>query len=90
MSSKGLAFHTETQLYRGTRLAVSLAWPALLDARCTLRLAIEGTVVRTHGDLVVMSIASHDFRTSGRAEPAAQEEIASLARDIDSLCSGLV
>jgi PilZ domain-containing protein len=87
MSSKGLAFRTETPLTRGTRLAVSLAWPALLDHRCMLRLAVEGTVVRTDGDLVVVSIATHDFRTSGRTNGPARDEIATLARGMDSLYS---
>ena len=86
MSSKGLAFRTAEPLHRGVRLSISLAWPALLDHRCLLRLQVEGTVIRTDGDLVVMSIETHDFRTSGLAA-SAREEIAAVQRNMDDFCA---
>jgi hypothetical protein len=86
MSSKGLAFRTAEPLHRGARLSISLAWPALLDHRCLLRLQVEGTVIRTDRDLVVMSIETHDFRTSGLAA-SAREEIDSLQRNMDDFCA---
>ena len=86
MSSKGLAFRTGTVLDRGTRLQISLAWPALLDNRCMLRLQVEGTVIRTDGELVVIAIDSHDFRTSGRSV-LARDEIAGLERDMNGFCA---
>lgn len=85
MSSKGLAFRTELPLERGQRLAISMAWPALLDEKCHLRLALEGTVVRREGSLVAMAIESHDFRTSGRAGAAARQELEAIARTIEPL-----
>jgi len=88
MSSKGLAFRTGTALDRGARLSISLAWPALLDNHCMLRLLVEGTVVRIDGDLVVIAIDSHDFRTSGRSA-LARDEIAGLERDMNGFCARL-
>lgn len=85
MSSKGLAFRTDTPLAQGVRLGVSLAWPALLDDRCLLRLNLEGTIVRIQGDLIVLRIESHDFRTSGKLSANSRDEIAAMTRDIDNL-----
>jgi hypothetical protein len=85
MSSNGLAFSTELPLERGQRLAVSVAWPALLDHKCRLRLSVEGTIVRTDGRLVALAIESHDFRTSGRGGPAARQELEAIARTIEPL-----
>ena len=84
MSSKGLAFRTDVVLTPGMRLSASMVWPALLDQTCRLRLTLEGTVVRTQGDLVVLGIESHDFRTTGKSGMAA-EEVNSLAREIAAI-----
>lgn len=73
ISSKALAFRTDAPLERGTRLSVSLAWPAKLDD-CMLRLAFEGVVLRGRGNLIVMSIERPEFRTAGRMPPPAREE----------------
>jgi hypothetical protein len=36
-----------------------------------LRLVVNGTVIRIEGNLVVVRIGRHDFRTSGRPGSAA-------------------
>ena len=54
------------------RLSVSLAWPAQIG-ECLLRLAFEGTVLRTRGNLVVVSIERPEFRTAGKAATARTE-----------------
>jgi len=84
MSSKGLAFRTDTPLDTGTRLAVSIAWPAMLDDHCRLRLTIEGTVLRTDGSLVVMEVETHDFRTSGRSTTAAPGRSSLVAQQVEA------
>ena len=80
ISSKGLAFRTDGPIAPGSRLSVSLAWPAKLDNQCTLRLVLEGTVLRTDGNLVVLAIERTEFRTAGKATGAAREEIAAMTR----------
>jgi hypothetical protein len=78
ISSKGLAFYADGPVERGMRLSVSLAWPAKLDNQCTLRLVLEGTVLRTQGNLVVIVVERSEFRTAGTSTGAAREEIAAM------------
>ena len=85
ISSKGLAFHTDGLLERGLRLSVSMAWPARLDNQCILRLVFEGLVLRTRGNLVVVSIEQPEFRTAGKIAAAARQELAGVARGIGAL-----
>ena len=80
ISSKGLAFRTDTPLQPGMRLSVSMAWPAKLDNQCMLRVVFEGTIVRTDGSLAVLAIEHSEFRTAGTSTGAAREEIAAMAR----------
>jgi hypothetical protein len=80
ISSKGLAFHAEGPLERGLHLSVSMAWPAKLDDKCTLRLVLEGTVLRSEGTLVVIAIERTEFRTAGSSSGPAREEIAAMTR----------
>jgi hypothetical protein len=81
ISSKALAFRADGHLECGMRLRVSLAWPAKLDDQCKLRLAFEGTVLRTRGNLVVLAIQRPEFRTAGRIT-AARQELPTVAQDI--------
>ena len=82
INSKALAFRADGPIERDMRLKVSLAWPATLDDQCMLRLAFEGTVLRTRGNVVVVSIERPEFRTAGRITPAARQELATHAGDI--------
>ena len=67
ITSKSLAFRTDgPPIEHEMRLNVSLAWPAQLGD-CMLRLAFEGAVLRTRGNLVVVSIERPEFRTAGKA-----------------------
>ena len=68
IGSRGLAFRDDGPLQIGMRLRVSMAWPAKLD-ECKLRLVFEGVVLRTHGNLVIVSIMHAEFRTAGEARP---------------------
>jgi hypothetical protein len=85
ISSKGLAFRTGSPLSLGAHLSVSMLWPVLLDERCHLRLFMEGSVVRVEGDLVVTSIDSYEFRTSGRAAESAAEALAGAIRGAEEV-----
>jgi len=83
MSSMGLAFRSDTPMPRGARLSVSLAWPARLDNQCMLRMVFEGDVVRSEGDLVVLTVERYEFRTSGKGSSAARHEVASMVRGVE-------
>jgi hypothetical protein len=61
ISGRALAFHTDEPPKRGSRLAVSIAWPAKRDD-CSLRLVFEGCVLRASGGLVVVTILRPEFR----------------------------
>ena len=65
-----------------------MAWPAKLDNQCTLRLGFEGVVVRTKGNLVVLTIERPEFRTAGKATAAARQEMAAMASGIGALVAG--
>lgn len=90
ISSKGLAFHTETPLQPGMRLSVSMAWPAKLDNQCLLRLQFQGTVLRKHASLVVLTLEHPEFRTAGKSTEPARQEMAALASSIDALMASPV
>jgi hypothetical protein len=90
MSSVGLAFRSTTPVPRGARLTVSLAWPAKLDNECLLRMVFDGDVVRTEGDLVVITIERYEFRTSGKGSSAARNEVAGMVRNVEMHLSSRV
>lgn len=79
ISSKAVAFRADTPIACGSRLNVSMAWPVKLD-ECSLRLALEGTVLRVRGNLVVVSIERTEFRTAGRSMASGRGETA------DNMC----
>jgi hypothetical protein len=65
MSSNGVLFTTERPLALGTRLEVSLNWPALLDHKCPLKLVTTGRVVRSESGMAAIVIERYEFRTQG-------------------------
>ena len=85
ISSRGLAFRADGPLEVGWGLNVSMAWPAKLNNQTMLRLVFEGAVLRVHGDLAVVTIDRPEFRTAGRSQVAASEEIGAMGSAIDSL-----
>jgi len=85
ISSKGVAFRSDLPLAEGAHLSLSMRWPVLLGERCALRLLIDGSVVRTEGTLIVTSIDSYEFRTSGRVTGVVPEQIASAIRGAEQL-----
>jgi hypothetical protein len=46
-------------------------------------MVFEGDVVRSEGDLVVLTIERYEFRTSGKANSAARHEIAALVHSVE-------
>jgi hypothetical protein len=66
ISSRGLAFRTEEPLETGSRLHVTMAWPAKLNDGCELTLVFYGVVQRA-GRLVFATIERPAFRTAEKS-----------------------
>jgi len=65
MSSGGILFTTQHFLSPGTRLELSVNWPAQLDNKCPLKLVASGRIVRVEADAAAMQIDRYEFRTQG-------------------------
>jgi hypothetical protein len=65
ISSGGVLFTTMDNLEPGDLVEIAVAWPALLDAHCHLKLVIAGSVVRTGPGVAAIAKARHEFRTQG-------------------------
>lgn len=79
MSSRGIAFLADGPLERNQRVRVSMDWPAKLDNQTMLRLVLEGVVLRTRNNLVIINIERPEFRTAGRSPAPAGEGILAMA-----------
>ena len=66
ISSSGVLFTSDHELAVGTRLEVSISWPAQLNERCLLNLVARGRITRhLHGQLA-LQIQQYEFRTQSR------------------------
>ena len=63
VSSKGVRFTTECALKPGTRLELSIDWPARLNDTCLLKLMIYGRVIRSEESAAAVKIEHYEFRT---------------------------
>ncbi|MGH9585289.1 MAG: PilZ domain-containing protein [Bryobacteraceae bacterium] len=66
ISSSGILFTTEHDLAVGTRLEVSISWPAQLNERCLLNLVARGRVTRHDKGQLALQIQQYEFRTQSR------------------------
>jgi len=66
ISSSGVLFTTEHDLPVGTRLEVSISWPAQLNDRCLLNLVARGRVTRNAKGQLALQIQQYEFRTQSR------------------------
>lgn len=62
ISSKGIAFSTETLLKPGTLIELLVNWPGGPRAGSPPRLALMGHVVRSRGRMAVCAISKFEFR----------------------------
>ncbi len=62
ISSGGVLFKADTILPVGKEIQVLIDWPALLDQRCPLRLAITGKVLRSDQTGTAVGIIRYEFR----------------------------
>lgn len=66
ISSSGVLFTSEHELPIGTRLEVSISWPAQLNERCLLNLVARGRVTRHAKGQLALQIQQYEFRTQSR------------------------
>ena len=67
MSSSGLWFAGNHEITVGRRMKLTVEWPALLDGKIPLQLAIDGKVVRCSESGFAVELREHQFRTCKRA-----------------------
>jgi len=66
ISSSGVLFTSDHDLPVGTRLELSISWPAQLNDRCLLNLVARGRVTRHHKGQLALQIQQYEFRTQSR------------------------
>ena len=66
ISSSGVLFTSDHELPVGTRLEVSISWPAQLNERCLLNLVARGRVARYAKGQLALQIQQYEFRTQSR------------------------
>ena len=66
ISSSGVLFTSEHELPVGTRLEVSISWPAQLNERCLLNLVARGRIARHSKGQLALQIQQYEFRTQSR------------------------
>ncbi len=66
ISSSGVLFTSDHDLPVGTRLEVSISWPAQLNEKCLLNLVARGRVTRHNKGQLALQIQQYEFRTQSR------------------------
>jgi hypothetical protein len=66
ISSSGVLFTSDHDLPVGTRLEVSISWPAQLNEKCFLNLVARGRVTRHNKGQLALQIQQYEFRTQSR------------------------
>ena len=66
ISSSGVLFTSDHELPVGTRLEVSISWPAQLNEKCLLNLVARGRIARHNKGQLALQIQQYEFRTQSR------------------------
>ena len=66
ISSSGVLFTSDHDLPVGTRLEVSISWPAQLNEKCLLNLVARGRITRHTKGQLALQIQQYEFRTQSR------------------------
>ena len=66
ISSSGVLFTTDHEMPVGTRLELSISWPAQLNEKCFLNLVARGRVTRHFQGQLALQIQQYEFRTQSR------------------------
>lgn len=73
ISSSGVLFTSDHDLPVGTRLEVSISWPAQLNEKCLLNLVARGRITRHLKGQLALQIQQYEFRTQSRPGKAEKE-----------------
>jgi hypothetical protein len=65
LSAGGVLFEFDQSLPLGTRIELSIAWPALLNGSLALNLRVCGCVARSHENSCAIRIREHEFCLRG-------------------------
>lgn len=68
ISSSGVLFTTEHEFAPGTKVEVSISWPAQLNEKCMLNLVARGRIVRCGEGTAALQIQQYEFRTQSIAQ----------------------
>jgi hypothetical protein len=74
ISSRGVAFSTDSPLVAEAPVELSISWPALLDDVHPIRLTIVGRILRVRGRNAVCTVDKYEFRTQGASPSPAPAE----------------
>jgi hypothetical protein len=66
ISSRGMCLRCTDVPALGSRMDVSVNWPAVLESGCRLKLVARTRVIWRSSDLVGVMIEKHEFRTQGK------------------------
>ena len=73
ISSSGVLFTSDHDLPVGTRLEVSISWPAQLNEKCFLNLVARGRITRHDKGQLALQIQQYEFRTQSRVVPGKEK-----------------
>jgi hypothetical protein len=65
LSSGGILFDAGRQLPVGLNVELAISWPVLLRNEAPMQLIVSGRIVRAGHNRTAVSMAQHEFRTSG-------------------------
>lgn len=74
ISSSGVLFTSDHDLPVGTRLEVSISWPAQLNEKVFLNLVARGRVTRHTKGQLALQIQQYEFRTQSRGNGGREKE----------------
>lgn len=75
ISSSGVLFTADHDLPVGTRLEVSISWPAQLNEKCLLNLVARGRVTRQESGHLALQIQQYEFRTQSISSLQTKERL---------------
>ena len=67
ISSGGVLCAMPEALPPGTKIELSISWPAQLEGKCLLKLVAQGRITRCEGTEVAIQITKHEFHTRSSA-----------------------
>jgi hypothetical protein len=75
ISSSGVLFTADHELPIGTRLEVSISWPAQLNEKCLLNLVARGRITRQEAGSLALQIQQYEFRTQSISSLQSKERV---------------